>query len=94
LCGEESEGVECYSPDKLVSAREYLATQEAVELAEAEAKEQTRIEKAVNTLRNKQLREEKEARQAAAQTSQGPSACESHFSKCTTKIGKSSSSQG
>jgi hypothetical protein len=67
LCGKESEGVECYSPNKVVNAREYLATKEAVELAEAKAKKQRKIEKAANALRNKQLREEKKARQAIAQ---------------------------
>ena len=58
---------QCYSPDKVVDCREYQASKEAIELAETKAKEQRKIQRAANTLKNKQLKEEKEARQAAAQ---------------------------
>ena len=59
--------MECYSPDKVVDAREYHEKKEAEELLEAKAKEARKIKRAANALRNKQLKEEKEARQAAAQ---------------------------
>jgi hypothetical protein len=67
LCGEVSQGMECYSPDKVVDAREYHEKKEAEELLEAKAKEARKIQRAANALKNKQLKEEKEARQAAAQ---------------------------
>lgn len=56
LCGKESNGVECYSPEK--SSR-FQATQDAIEAAEAKAKEEREIQRAANALRNKQLREER-----------------------------------
>ena len=67
MCGRVSEGVEAYSPNKVVTAREYRDTKEAVELTKAKAKEERKIQKAANALRNKQLKKEREARQAAAQ---------------------------
>ena len=67
MYGKETNRTECYSLDKVVDCREYQASKEAVELAETKAKEQRKIQRATNTLKNKQLKEEKEARQAAAQ---------------------------
>jgi hypothetical protein len=67
LCGEESKGVEAYSPNKVVAAREYHKKKETEEAEEAKAKEARKIQRAAKALKNKQLKEEKEARQAAAQ---------------------------
>jgi hypothetical protein len=39
LCGKESSGVEIYSPDKVVDAREYMAEKDAKKQAKLEAKE-------------------------------------------------------
>jgi hypothetical protein len=66
LCGEESKGVEAYSPNKVVAAREYHKKKETEEAEEAKAKEARKIQRAAKALKNKQLKEEKEARQAAA----------------------------
>jgi hypothetical protein len=67
LYGEISEGVEVYSPVKVVRARVYNDTKEAAEALELQAKEERKIKRAANALKNKQLKEEKEARQAAGQ---------------------------
>ena len=67
LCGEESSGVEIYTPGKVVAAREYMEAKDAQEQAELEAKEARKVQRAANTLVRKQKQAEKEARQAAAQ---------------------------
>jgi hypothetical protein len=67
LCGEESAGVEIYSPSKVVQAREYMAEKDAKEKAELEAKEARKIIWAANELVREQKQAEKEACQAAAQ---------------------------
>jgi hypothetical protein len=41
----------------VVKAREYFATKKTTELAKAQLKEQKKIQKAANTLKNKQLQE-------------------------------------
>ena len=67
LCGEESGGVEIYTPGKVVQAREYMEAKDAEEQAEREAKEARKVQRAANRLVRKQKQAEKEARQAAAQ---------------------------
>jgi hypothetical protein len=67
LCGEESGGIEIYSPGKVVQAREYMEEKDTKEQAEREAKEARKAQRAANGLIRKQKEAEKEARQAAAQ---------------------------
>jgi dsDNA-specific endonuclease/ATPase MutS2 len=67
LCGEESAGVEIYTPGKVVQAREYMEAKDAKEQAEHEAKEARKVQRAANGLIRKQKQAEKEVRQAAAQ---------------------------
>ena len=67
LCGEISKGVEVYSPVTVVCAQAYHETKEAVEALKLQAKEERKIKRAANALKNKQLKEEKEARQVTAQ---------------------------
>ena len=65
LCGEKSEGVECWSPAKVEQARvfqETKAVQEAKELAEKEAR---KTQRAANALKNKQEKEAKAAERDA-----------------------------
>jgi len=66
LCGEESGGVEIYTPGKVVQAREYMEAKDAEEQAEREAKEARKVQRAANGLIRKQKQAEKEARQAIA----------------------------
>ena len=67
LCGEESSGVEIYTPSKVVQAREYIEAKDAKEQAEREAKEAQKVQWAANRLVQKQKQAKKEAHQAAAQ---------------------------
>jgi hypothetical protein len=67
LCGEESSGIEIYTPDKVVQAREYIEAKDAEEQAKREAKEARKVQRAANRLIQKQKQAKKEARQAAAQ---------------------------
>jgi hypothetical protein len=46
LCCKETKGVEYYSPNKVVDAREYLKTNETAERAESESKEAKNIQTA------------------------------------------------
>jgi hypothetical protein len=66
LCGKESAGLECYLPNKVVDTREFYTTKDAKEVAQTKAKEERKIQRAANALKNKQLKEEREARQAVA----------------------------
>jgi sRNA-binding protein len=66
LCGEESGGIEIYSPGKVVQAREYMEEKDAKEQAKREAKEARKVQRAANALIRKQKEAEKEARQAVA----------------------------
>jgi hypothetical protein len=43
LCGEESSGVEIYTPGKVVAAREYIEAKDAQEQAELKAKEAQKV---------------------------------------------------
>ena len=43
LAGEESSGVEIYTPGKVVKAREYIEAKDAQEQAELEAKEARKV---------------------------------------------------
>jgi hypothetical protein len=55
LAGEANkEIIDCYSPAKVVKAREYHEEKEAFKMAEEEAKLQRKIQRAANALRNKQ----------------------------------------
>jgi hypothetical protein len=67
LCGEESSGVEIYTPGKVVKAREYMEAKDAQEQADYEAKEARKVQRAANALVRKQKQAKKEARQVAAQ---------------------------
>jgi len=61
LAGKANKGlIDCYSPGKVVKARKYQEEKEKLRIAE-EAKLQRKIQRAANTLRNKQ----KKARKAA-----------------------------
>jgi DDE superfamily endonuclease len=57
LCGEEAGGPECWSPAKVVRARQFQEELEAKEKEEMQQKEERRVVRA----KNKELREEKEA---------------------------------
>ena len=50
MCREESKGVIAYSPNKVVTAREYLRTKDARGLVEAKAKEQKKLQRASKCL--------------------------------------------
>jgi sRNA-binding protein len=50
LCGEESGGIEIYSPGKVVQAREYMEEKDAKEQAKREAKEARKVQRAANAL--------------------------------------------
>ena len=71
LCGEESNGGEIYSPEKVANAKTYQSEKAKLEQQEEEAKEARKIQRAANALKNKQEKEkkavEREAKQAAAQ---------------------------
>jgi hypothetical protein len=66
LYREVSKGVEVYSPVTVGHAVAYQEAKKAVEALKLQAKEERKIKRAANTLKNKQLKEEKEARQATA----------------------------
>jgi hypothetical protein len=53
-------------PNKVVDTREFYTTKDAKEVAQTKAKEERKIQRAANALKNKQLKEEREARQAVA----------------------------
>ena len=59
LAGEVSQGVEIYSPGKVVAAREYQAQLDEQATAEEARKEQNRVKKAANKLLKEKLAEEK-----------------------------------
>lgn len=67
LAGEVSQGVEIYSPGKVVAAREYQAHLDEQAAIEEARKEQNRIRKAANKLLKEKLAEEKAQRDAAKQ---------------------------
>jgi hypothetical protein len=67
LCREISERVEVYSSITVGCAQAYYKTKEAVEALKLQVKEERKIKRAGNALKNKQLKEEKEAKQATAQ---------------------------
>jgi DDE superfamily endonuclease len=55
LAGKPNKGIiDCYSPGKVVQAREYQQQKEALRIAEEEAKLQRKIQRAANALRKKQ----------------------------------------
>ena len=55
LAGEANKGlIDCYSPAKVVKAREYQEEKERLRIAEEEAKLQRKIQRAANALKNKQ----------------------------------------
>ena len=66
LCGEESGGVEIYSPGKVVQAREYIEEKDTKEQAKREAKEARKAQRAANRLIRKQKEAKKKARQVIA----------------------------
>jgi hypothetical protein len=54
LAGEANKGlINCYSPGKVVKAREYQEEKERLRIIEEEAKLQRKIQRAANALRNK-----------------------------------------
>ncbi|PMD31228.1 DDE-domain-containing protein [Hyaloscypha variabilis F] len=60
LCGEPNKGIiDCYSPAKVVKAREYQEQKEALKAAEDKAKLERKIQRAANALKNKQDKERK-----------------------------------
>ena len=62
LAGEANKGlVDCYSPGKVVKAREYQEEKERLRIAEEEAKLERKIQRAVNALRNKEEKAKKAA---------------------------------
>jgi hypothetical protein len=66
LAGEANKGtIDCYSPGKVVKAREYQEEKARLAQEEEEAKLQRKVQKAANALKNKQLRAEAAARGAA-----------------------------
>ena len=55
FAGEANKGlINCYSPGKVVKAREYQQEKEKLRIEEEEAKLQRKIQRAANALRNKQ----------------------------------------
>ena len=82
LCGEKSKGVECYSPSKVVAARQY---HEAKKAAEARAKLEKKIQRAANALKNKQLKEVRAAKQAAKQLAEDLQSANSAVKKAPSK---------
>lgn len=66
LAGEANKGlIDCYSPGKVVKAREYQEEKERLRIAEEEAKLQRKIQRAANALRNKQEKAKKAAEREA-----------------------------
>jgi hypothetical protein len=61
LVGEESKGVELYSPAKVARAREYQAEKESLEEQENRAKEARKVQRAANALKSKEIKDEKAA---------------------------------
>ena len=62
LAGEANKGlIDCYSPGKVVKAREYQEEKERLRIAEEEAKLERKIKRAANALRNKQEKAKKAA---------------------------------
>jgi hypothetical protein len=54
LAGEANKGlINCYSPGKVVKAREYQEEKKRLRIAEEEAKLERKIQRAANALRNK-----------------------------------------
>lgn len=54
LAGEANKGIiDCYSPGKVVKAREYQEEKERLKIAEEEAKLQRRIIREANALKNR-----------------------------------------
>jgi len=55
LASEANKGlIDCYSPGKVVKAREYQEEKERLRIVEEEAKLERKIQRAANALRNKQ----------------------------------------
>ena len=70
LTGELNKGViDCYSPAKVVKAREYQEQKEALKAAEEEAKLQRKIQRAANALKNK-IERERKAKETAEKRAQ------------------------
>jgi hypothetical protein len=79
LAGEETTGIDCYSPAKVAKARTYLQEKDAITAQEEKEKEDRKIAKAVNALKNKEAREAKAieaqlAKELKAQSLQDPPA--------------------
>ena len=65
LAGQPNKDIiDCYSPTQVVKAREYQEEKEALKAAEAQAKYDRKIKRAVNTLRRKQEEVERQKRKA------------------------------
>jgi hypothetical protein len=64
LCGDKSQGVECYSLSKVVQARVFHEEKEVQEAKETAEKEARKVQRAATALKNK---EEKEAKAVASQ---------------------------
>ena len=66
LAGEANKDIiDCYSPGKVVKAREYQEEKEALRQAEEEAKLQRKIQRAANALKNKRDKAERAAKAEA-----------------------------
>ena len=70
LAREPNKGViDCYSPAKVVKAKEYQEQKEALKAAEEEAKLQRKIQQAANALKNK-IKRERKAKETAKKRAQ------------------------
>ena len=66
LAGEANKGlIDCYSPRKVVKAREYQQEKERLRIEEEEAKLQRKIQRAANALKNKQDKAKRAAEREA-----------------------------
>jgi hypothetical protein len=66
LAGEANKGlIDCYSPGKVVKAREYQQEKEKLRIEEEEAKLQRKIQRAANALKNKQDKAKRAAKREA-----------------------------